>query len=269
MRVLVIGAGQVGCALSAAFRKYGHSCRLYAYRAGLPKSFPAAELLLLCTRDGQLPAVVSALGRSRLPSQVIVAHVAGAIGPEVLLPLRGRCVGTAQMHPYASILSAGRPLSFEQMTFLVTGDSTAVRRIKGWLRGVGAAVITPKSVDRARYHLAAALLANGAVVLMHHAERLLEQSGIAARSRIRLVSALLASVQRNVETLGTLRALTGPVRRGDCVTLERHLTLLSTSKGAALPLYRALIAAQLEMTAGLGELTVLEQRRVRRLLKAR
>jgi predicted short-subunit dehydrogenase-like oxidoreductase (DUF2520 family) len=132
---------------------------------------------------------------------------------------------------------------------------------------VGATVVAPKSVELARYHLSAALLANGVVALSHLSERLLAEAGIPGKSRLRFVSTLLASVQRNVDSLGTTRALTGPVRRGDDETLARHLGLLAGSKGATLPLYRALVLTQLEMVAGLGELTAREQRRIRALVE--
>jgi predicted short-subunit dehydrogenase-like oxidoreductase (DUF2520 family) len=129
--------------------------------------------------------------------------------------------------------------------------------------------IVVRRVDRAAYHLSAAYLANGAVALLSKAEQLLEAAGIPARFRPLLLGSLLDSVRYNVAKLGPTRALTGPVRRGDVSTLKRHFALLETMKDSSLPLYRALILAQLDLVQPLGELSKAKQRELRALLRVR
>jgi hypothetical protein len=45
---------------------------------------------------------------------------------------------------------------------------------------------------------------------------------------------------RNIETKGTVQALTGPISRGDAGTVARHLAALQASFPALLPLYCSL-----------------------------
>ena len=79
-----------------------------------------------------------------------------------------------------------------------------------------------------------------------------------------MLGPLLASVAANLTALGLPRALSGPVRRGDAATIERHLEVL----GSSAELYRALIAVQLGVAAQLGDATSDDLDRVRRVTAA-
>jgi predicted short-subunit dehydrogenase-like oxidoreductase (DUF2520 family) len=259
----------VGRALSAAFRERCVDHRLLPYRAELPRPLPKADVLLICTRDGQINHAVKQLLLSKLPPNAVVAHLAGALGPDVLAPLKPYCLGVAQMHPYCSILSIGHPRAFREVPFVLSGDRVAVTRLRQLLTLLDARPIVVKSVDRTLYHLSAALLANGTVALYSHADRLLTAAGFSKRVRPQLLDSLLESVRHNVFSLGPLKALTGPVRRGDVATLERHLATLSRLKGGTKTLYEGVIAAQLDLVKELGELTPKEQKKLRALLSSK
>lgn len=267
MKVLLIGAGQVGRALASAFRQRGIPHRLFAYRAELPAKLPSADLLLLCTRDGQLPQIVERLQSTQLPPRLVIAHLAGALGLEVLEPLRPNCLGIAQLHPYCSILSIGHPRAFQGVPFVVSGNRAAVVRLRQLLEQLEAKAIVVHHIDRSMYHLSAALLANGAVALLHQSNQLLTLAGIPTRARRQLLDTLLESVRYNVSKLGPKRALTGPTRRGDVSTLARHFALLERLGGGAKSLYRGVVAAQLDIVAELHELTPTEHRKLRALVR--
>jgi predicted short-subunit dehydrogenase-like oxidoreductase (DUF2520 family) len=114
---------------------------------------------------------------------------------------------------------------------------------------------------RALYHGAAVFASNYLVVLMHVAVGLLEQAGWtekeATAALVRLSEGVLLSVSRR----RPVAALTGPIRRGDVGTVERHLAVLaevdSGSAGSNVAsradLYRmlGLIALEIAKEAGL------------------
>jgi predicted short-subunit dehydrogenase-like oxidoreductase (DUF2520 family) len=56
-----------------------------------------------------------------------------------------------------------------------------------------------------------------------------------------------------VESLGFPRSLTGPVRRGDVASVEKHLATLKRRLPGAVPLYCASVEAQLPLARALGE----------------
>jgi predicted short-subunit dehydrogenase-like oxidoreductase (DUF2520 family) len=256
MKFYVIGAGKVGGALTFALRKAKQRVTLRASRSGLPARAITADLLVLAVRDGALPALARELAaRSLVSRRTAVVHVAGALGPEVLAPLRGRSAGVAQAHPLLSFASKRRVPRLEGALLLVAGDAVAVRRAQELARKLGMVARQWDGVDRTRYHAAAGLVANGAAALADAGARLLELAGCPGRDSARVLGPLLRSVAENVEALGLPVALTGPVRRGDTATVMRHVASIRGAAPDILPLYRASVMAQLPMAAALGDAT--------------
>ncbi len=68
-----------------------------------------------------------------------------------------------------------------------------------------------------------------------------------------MLGPLLRSVADNVERLSLPVALTGPVRRGDAKAVERPLAVIQSRSPDLVPLYRALVAAQLPLARELAE----------------
>ena len=68
-----------------------------------------------------------------------------------------------------------------------------------------------------------------------------------------MLAPLLASVAHNAGVVGLPDALTGPVRRGDARAVRAHLLRLREHAPEVLPLYRALVEAQLPMAKVLAE----------------
>lgn len=251
-RVYVFGAGKVGRALAKALKRAGVPVTLRGARRGLPSRRIAADLLVLSVRDDQLPALARALATADiLPPGVAVVHCAGALGAEVLAPLRSAGVVVAQMHPLVSVADSSAELSGGWLH--VSGDAEAVARAKKLAKAIGMNALTIDGLDLALYHAATALLANGAVALVGAAQVALQQAGCPADKAAPLLAPLLASVASNVARLGLPGALTGPVRRGDAAAIDKHLTKLGERTPPIAGLYRALVEAQLPMARQLAE----------------
>jgi predicted short-subunit dehydrogenase-like oxidoreductase (DUF2520 family) len=79
-------------------------------------------------------------------------------------------------------------------------------------------------------------VANGSAALAALAVGALAREGLSEQAAARAVGALLRSVADNVLRVGPVRALTGPIARGDAAAVARHLAAL---KGPARADYRA------------------------------
>lgn len=254
MKVWIFGAGKVGRALQRALRGGSHRVTLRARRRGVPARPPAADLVILAVRDDQLSPLVAELAERRaLDRRAAVVHVAGALGPEVLAPLRELSAGIGQAHPLISFASSRSLPTLKGGQLLVDGDPAAVRRARALARALGMTARQWPRLDRAAYHAAACLVAGGAATLAAAGARLLEAAGAPEGDAGRALGPLLRSVAENVERIGLPDALTGPVRRGDARTVDAHLACVVERTPELVPLYLAISAAELPLARSLGD----------------
>jgi predicted short-subunit dehydrogenase-like oxidoreductase (DUF2520 family) len=252
MKIVIVGAGKVGTALARALGKTSHRSTLCRARRELPRLRADLDLVVLAVRDSALPDLVRRIARAGwIPPRSAVVHVAGALGPEVLAPLRAVSAGVAQAHPLLAFASARRSPDFSGAHLLVSGDRVAVRRASVLGRAIG---MRPRAwrIDPGRYHAAAALTANGAMGLLAAAAELLETAGIGRREAVGALAPLLRSAAENAVALGLPAALTGPIRRGDAAAVRRHLAAISMYLPEIKELYSATGRAQLSLARELG-----------------
>jgi predicted short-subunit dehydrogenase-like oxidoreductase (DUF2520 family) len=265
--VVLLGAGKVGSALYKGLRRAGRSVALRSLRRrGLPARVDAT-LLVLCARDSDLEFLAIELC-GRVTKRTAVVHVAGALGPETLAPLRGHCRGIGQAHPLLSFAATGFAPEFKGAHLLVSGDEVAVRRARALGRALGMVPRSWPELDVQAYHAAAGLLANGTAALSGAAAKLLGAAGCPASDIGRVLGPLLRSVAQNVEQLGLPGALTGPIRRGDVRTVQTHLLAIARHAPELRALYLASANAQLPMAKALGDASGAALSTLRRELRA-
>lgn len=254
MRVVLVGAGKVGLGLARAIRRAGWEASVRPSRASLPSKPIDADLLVLAVRDRDLAPLAERLAQSAaVGRRTACVHVAGALGPEPLGALRGRCAGVGQMHPMISFASREFTPALEGGNVHVQGDPVAVRRARALARKLGMTPRTIPGLDTVGYHAAAGLVANGAAALAAVGAELLDSSGVPPAEAPKLLAPLLRSVADNVGKLGFPEALTGPVRRGDAAGIQKHLQLLRQRLPSAVPLFLAAARAQLPLARAITD----------------
>jgi predicted short-subunit dehydrogenase-like oxidoreductase (DUF2520 family) len=254
-RVFVFGAGKVGAGLSRAMRAKGYPVTLRPAHKGLPARRIEADLIVIAVRDREIPAVAEELRRRALVGhrKVAVVHCAGALGPEALSSVRGGKVAVAQMHPMISFASRAFTPVLARGNLHIDGDPAAARSARALGRRLGMTPRTIPGLDRVAYHAAAGLVANGAAALAAGGLELLRRASVDAETAAAMLGPLLRSVAENVERLGLPEALTGPVRRGDIASVERHIEILERLVPSLLPFYIAAARVQLPLAMALGD----------------
>jgi predicted short-subunit dehydrogenase-like oxidoreductase (DUF2520 family) len=243
----------------------GHPALLTPARRGLQgllrslESLPNA-MVFLAVPDDALSTFAGRLAEtgSRIPETVAFVHLSGAQQLNVLDPLRARHpVGS--FHPLQSFPEPRPPASLHGVVVGVDASSPALlRRLASLARALGARPKRVSASQRALYHAAAVFASNYVVVLLGTAVNLLELAGWSEKEATAGLLPLTEGVLANVRKRGPVRALTGPVRRGDVNTVEHHLAALAAARppasGEALvEQYRmlGLIALELAVEAGL------------------
>jgi len=270
MKVAIIGAGKVGRSLARALRQTAHTVDLIPARSGVPRRRIVAALLVLAVRDGQLAGWARDLARARVVARrAAVVHLAGALGVEVLSPLRGAVAGLGRAHPAVSFASSSVSPWLVGASLVVSGDEIAVKRASRVGRAIGLVPRSGDAIDPIAYHAACALVANGGAAIAASAHRLLVHAGLSASDSTGVVGPLLRSVGQNVAQLGLPGALSGPIRRGDSVTLRKHLGKVREQAPELIFLYVELAKVQLAMARELAEASPEQLAAVERVLRRR
>jgi predicted short-subunit dehydrogenase-like oxidoreductase (DUF2520 family) len=120
------------------------------------------------------------------------------------------------------------------------------------------------SADRAMYHAMCVFASNFVNALLDSAEEIARELGISRRRAGLMLAPLARTVLENIAEQGAGASLTGPVERGDAVTVAAHLRALSKRAPALAPMYRVLSERLVEMAAR----KALDEKAVRKLRAA-
>jgi predicted short-subunit dehydrogenase-like oxidoreductase (DUF2520 family) len=232
-RLAIVGHGRVGTALARAFSEAGLQIEGPLARG----EQPSADVVLLCVPDGEIASAAAAVDAP------YVGHVSGAT------PLDGVHFG---LHPLQTV--AGPETSFAGCGCAIAGSTPEALELA---RGLAlAARMEPFEIDdsaRAAYHAAASIASNFVVTLEWMAERVAAAAGIAPEDARRMLAPLVRQTVDNWAELGPQAALTGPVARGDEVTVARQRKAVAEAAPDLLPAFDALVQATRGIASGSTE----------------
>ena len=147
-------------------------------------------------------------------------------------------VGT--FHPLVAVASPRQAMrAMPGAFFAIEGDAGARRRAQELAEGLQVQWFELEAEQMALYHAAAVMASNHAVGLWHASSRLLGSAGIDPARCQEVLLPLLRSTLDNVESMGLVAALTGPVRRGDPGTVAKHLRTIQQRVPELADLYRS------------------------------
>jgi predicted short-subunit dehydrogenase-like oxidoreductase (DUF2520 family) len=224
-RVAVVGQGRMGTALATALKQAG-----FAVDGPLGRGADGAgaDLILLCVPDKEIATAASAVRPGRP-----VGHCSGATGLEPLAPHEA-----FSLHPLMTVTPLGA--GFAGAGAAIAGSTPrALELAAGLARALGMLPVEIAAEDRATYHVAASIASNFLITLEAAAERLAADVGI---ERPLLVPLVRATVE-NWAALGAEQSLTGPVARGDDVTVARQRQAIVDRAPELLELFDALVDA--------------------------
>lgn len=228
----IVGTGRAGSSFATVLADRGWVVRT----VGRAEATPAAlgdlargcDIVLLCVPDTVIADVAATFDPECLDDDVVLAHCSGAGGLDLLAPARRR----GSIHPLVS-LDGRDPGSLLGAWFAVSGDpfTAAVGR------SLDGRMVDVDDDDRSLYHAAAVIASNHLVALMAQVSTIAEVIGVPLDAYLDLADGSLD----NVAERGPGEALTGPVRRGDWVTVAGHVrALASRGLGDEIDAYEAL-----------------------------
>ena len=268
----IIGPGRVGRTLGALLTRKG----LCAVQDVLSAEFATAEtavafigsgcavrklsdirpaaLWLLTPPDGAIASMASALAATgKVRAGDVVFHCSGAQAASILSPLAGCGAQLASVHPLKSFAEPAKAVeSFSGTWCTVEGDAAALALLRPLFEQLGARVAQIDPAGKTLYHAASVLVCNDLTALMESGLRAYEAAGLDRATAQSMMAPLVRETLDNVFALGTVRALTGPVARGDAAVVSRQLEALTALDPQLAEAYRALNAIALDLARAQG-----------------
>lgn len=251
--ITIIGRGRVGGALEQRATAVGYHV-VAVDRASFPSwcksDAPLSDVVVIATKDDVLPHVVAELARTRASQlrDVVVVHVNGSLGTDVLADVRGCGAYCAAAHPFQTFGSSD-PTALDDIGWGVEADDAAWDVVQKLIASLGGVAwrftdITPER--KRRYHAAAVAASNFTYAAYELARRLAGAADIPAD--VFLVPIIQRTMQNAATAMheGTAFAITGPLMRGDVDAVRRQLESIPA---ADRPLYCHLSRALLCVVA--------------------
>jgi predicted short-subunit dehydrogenase-like oxidoreductase (DUF2520 family) len=276
--IAIIGAGTVGCALavevhkrlyrvSALFTKHHHrSVRLpsdlrMVYRGMNLRLLPAdTRVVLITVNDDEIEKVAAKL--AAIPGYnwkgVVVLHVSGVLSSRIFSELKKRGAECGSMHPLQSFPRSlpvrKRGDLFYSISWGIEGDQKAVREARKIVRFFQGRTVNISPDEKVLYHAACVCVSNYFVTLLHMAEAIAGKSGVGRKAFLRAAAPLISTSLQNALDSTPVKALTGPIERGDEKTIRRHVDRLRRMVPGMLDTYAALGAETVTLALKKGTL---------------
>lgn len=214
----------------------------------------AADFWLLTPPDAAIAPVAAALAAAgRVRRGDIVFHCSGALASGILAPLAAAGALIASVHPLKSFADPAAAIgTFPGTHCAAEGDAAALAVLAPLFEGLGAQVAVIDPAGKTLYHAASVLVCNDLTALMEAGLRAYERAGLDRTTAQAMMEPLVRETLDNILRLGTVRALTGPVARGDADVVARQLAALQAMDARVADAYRALGRIALELAQAQG-----------------
>jgi len=224
---IVAISSKTGASLKRAREILGGSAEETLFTTDNTEAAAEANCVLICTPDDMIKNISEEIFSSGNiePENYTAIHFSGSRSLKALKDARAAGARTASVHPLKSFASIPEAIKSLPGTFfgLTSTDEAsrkiAVRIVEG-LRGI---VIEVDDNKKPLYHAAACIASNYLVTLIDYAVFMNEKAGIKPGDSLKGLLSLIEGTLENIKKMGTKKALTGPVARGDVGTIGEHI----------------------------------------------
>ena len=175
------------------------------------------SFILIATKDDAVAEVADQLSNT---GDAIVLHTSGSVPLEAID--KKNFAGTGVLYPLQT-LQKDREVALNEVPFLLEGRNQGdLRRIEDLCKTVGIHYSTASSEERMYYHVSAVMSANFTNHLLFLAEKFLASHSL----NVEVLRPLLMETVKKAFEQGAFNSQTGPAKRGDQKTIDRHKELL-------------------------------------------
>lgn len=248
MKIGFIGAGKAGCSLGKYFASKSSQADIQIigyysiiseetrWAAAFTNSdcfqtaeevIAASDSVILSTPDGAIKKVWESFNKEDMKGKIF-CHLSGSLSSDVfsgIEELGGYPISIHPLFAFSSKESVYQQLN--QVCFTLEGHPYAVAQWKDILSALGNKALVISSEVKPKYHAAASILSNHVIAVLEAGYQLLEECGFSEDEARNFTSVLVRDNVEHVIRDGGIKAMTGPIERGDGETVAKHLSVLN------------------------------------------
>jgi len=255
--IVLVGAGKVGTALSKRLYKNGFNfnsiidlditkARNLAKKINanhfsseindIPKN---VNFIIISVPDSQINLVSKRISKLPLKFKSLkVCHVSGCLSSEELKSIKNLGSIVFSLHPYQSFPDNKNETRLDSIYYGIEGDKTVFA--KKIVKALGGNyIIIPKNL-KSLYHVSGAFASNYLLVLISIVHDILHSIIDDKKKSKDVFKPIIESTLSNYFNTDFKKSITGPIVRGDVVTIEKHLKALKRYDKNIYDLYKKL-----------------------------
>ncbi len=280
-----IGAGTVGTALAIRLSSKGYpvvavSSRSQTSAKNLARAVKGccvfsdrqdvadiAGLVFITTPDD---AIATAVSQLKWHAGQSVVHCSGADSTDILQPAKKSGAQVGVFHPLQTFASTKQAIeNIAGSTFALEAEPPLLDTLKEMATALGGYWIELKPSDKVIYHVAAVIACNYLVTLVKLATDLWQTFSIPPHQATQALIPLIRGTINNIDTIGIPQCLTGPIARGDTVTIRKHLDALEKKAPGLLSTYRELGLQTIPIALAKGKITEQQAQELQAILRGK
>lgn len=243
LKIGFIGAGKVGTTLGQYF--VSQNLPIIGYYSTPPEStiqaakctgtqqftdiaklVESCDLIFITVPDSAIHSVWQQIRNLSIKNKYI-CHCSGMLSSLVFDGIEDTGAYGYAVHPLYAFGSTSININdLSGIHFTVEGNASRLHEIISFFTSLGNPIASIVADQKPLYHAASVMVSNLVVALAHSTQSLFIECGLDKQFANSAWKKLLLNNAENICSLGPINALTGPIERGDLITLQAHLACL-------------------------------------------
>ena len=262
MKISIIGAGRVGSCLAYLLQENFEIIGLSDVNLENPikKDFyltdhsfelvKNSDVVFITTSDDHIEAVSDKIFSDKSINNKYVFHCSGCHPSTKLKKAKENGCFIGSIHPLQSVPNVEQGIiNLKNACFCIEGDEEAIEIAKKIVNAISGKYFIIDTKFKPLYHLAAVFSSNFLNTLIFTTCEIFKEIGISDdyNKIVEIISPLFIGTTETIKKLGPVDSLTGPVVRGDIVTIETHINALNNFIPELLDLYKKLTSETIKV----------------------